>query len=87
VKVNLHFVVNNRITLRLPRPDSAQTLRRSQAHEIRFHFRPLAYPRLAQTARSANRFEELDADQVDVACFLLPLYSRLNRSHTRRNQG
>ncbi len=44
-------------------------------------------PRAGQTARSADRFEEFYAYEVNVARFLLPLYARLNRGHTGRNQG
>jgi hypothetical protein len=87
MKVTLHFVVNNGIALRLPYPGSAQTPVRSQPHEIRFHFRPLAYPRAGEIARSADRFEKFYAYEVNVARFLLPLYARLNRGHTGRNQG
>jgi hypothetical protein len=87
VKVTLHFVVNKRITLRLPYLGSAQTPVRSQPHEIRFHFRPLAYPARAKSPVSADRFEKFYANEVNVARFLLPLYARLDRGHTGRNQG
>jgi hypothetical protein len=44
--------------------------------------------RQAQGRRSlANRLEELDADQLDVASFLATLNLGLNRRHSRGNQG
>jgi hypothetical protein len=41
-----------------------------------------------RTRRSlANRFQELDADQLDIASFLATLNLGLNRWHSRGDQG
>jgi hypothetical protein len=36
---------------------------------------------------SSDGFEELDADEMDVAGFLLTFYASLNRRHPRRDQS